>query len=250
MQIFFKSHSRFSSSRGFTTTSEQQSESSLSVFANAGVAKPEERMPLAIRSSGFTLVELLIVTAITAIISTIIVVRFSGFDSTVLLKSLAYEIAVGLRETQVFSLSALGTGTGGNAFRTPYGMSFTPDSREYTFFQYTGSPNDPTKIPNRSTPGDYSDVNTFLIGRSLQVYEVCVTGSGPEDCTISRLDISFRRPEFDAKFFAVDSSGNDWSRPKNIGVSSARIKVISGSDPTSVWYIEVSALGQITVDNE
>jgi len=232
MLTSFKSHFNFSGSRkrgvtkprrGFSATNEWQSASLFAVSASTAPTKHRR---------GFTLVELLIVIAITALISTVVAVRFSSFDSTILLKNLAYEIAVSLRETQVYSLSVLGTNP---SFDYPYGMSFEPGSKEYTFFQYPDS--DPDVTPQYSN-SDYA-LNTFTIGRSLKVVDVCVFENNTEHCSdeISRLDISFRRPDFDALIFADGYSGP---------IESARIKVGSESS-NDVWIIDVSLLGQITV---
>jgi prepilin-type N-terminal cleavage/methylation domain-containing protein len=184
---------------------------------------------------GFTLIELLIVVSITALIATILVVRFSKFDGTVLLKSLAYEIASALREAQVYSLSVLGSSEN---FHTPYGMSFTPDSKSYEFFHYLGNTNDrPRKDDNASV------LNTFTIGRSLEVYKICATANNTQNCDLTRLDISFRRPEFDALFYAVDQDGSSWEEGN---ISSAQVEVKS-TDSNEVWVVNVSLLGQISV---
>lgn len=195
---------------------------------------------------GFTLVEVLVAVAITALISVVVVVRFASFDSTILLKDLAYDIAVTLRETQVYSLSVLG---GEQGFDTPYGMSFTPASKSYVFFQYGGDPSTRPRHDGSSSVG----LNTFLIGRSLEVADICVV-TDPDlspQCAadgIQRVDISFRRPEFEALFFVVDGGGN-WSEAQNGGISSVQIKVHSlAADDT--WIIEVFLLGQINVSRE
>jgi len=79
-------------------------------------------------------VELLIVLAITALISVVVATRFSVFDSTVVLKNLAYEIAVSIRGAQSYSLSVLGDTT--NEFNTAYGITFdlNANKKSYTFF--------------------------------------------------------------------------------------------------------------------
>ena len=66
---------------------------------------------------GFTLVELLITFAIIAIITGIVLVKYKAFDSTVLLKSAAYELSLNLRETQAKSVSVRGDGGSGINFR-------------------------------------------------------------------------------------------------------------------------------------
>ena len=79
---------------------------------------------------GFTLVELLVSVSIIALIATVVLVRFTDFDSTTILRSLAFEVATAIREAQVISL---GTQVGsGVSFNIPSGITFTPRSKEYT----------------------------------------------------------------------------------------------------------------------
>ena len=77
---------------------------------------------------GFTLIELLISVLIIGIITTLVIVRYKQFDSTVLLKSAAYEVAFTLRETQVQSVSA--ARGAGNNFDYPRGLSLDVYKRQ------------------------------------------------------------------------------------------------------------------------
>ncbi len=103
--------------------------------------------------SGFTLTELLISCAIIALVSTIVLVKYGSFDSTVLLKSAAYEIALTLREAQVRSVSVSGEG---GEFSYPYGVTFTPEQKVYRAFRFE----DPLEYPyfDISEPSPYAVV--------------------------------------------------------------------------------------------
>ena len=193
----------------------------------------------ALRTRGFTLVELLVSFAIMTLISSVVLVRFNGFDSTVLLKSQAYVIASSIRDAQVYAISSR---AGKNSsFRKPYGMSFTPDSTNYMFFQYTGSDPRPSY-----TSGNFTDIATLLLEKSMKIYAVCETTGATEKCDLTRLDISFKRPEFKAYFYAVNASDVPYTEPNQANITSAKIKVKSDNGTTK-WTVSIGLLGQITV---
>lgn len=184
---------------------------------------------------GFSLIELLISAAIITIISSIVIVKFTSFDSSVLLKSLAYEVASAVRHAQVYSVSVVRDTAG---FGYAYGMHFsTATPKEYNFFRYTAA----TAYPQYGD-GNSVNINSFAIGRSMQVGELCVKSSGSGTCnTVTTLDISFRRPEFRALFHSNSGSVAD------ANIESAQIRLGSSTDAESGWVVEVSLLGQITV---
>jgi prepilin-type N-terminal cleavage/methylation domain-containing protein len=186
---------------------------------------------------GFSLIELLVTAAIITIITSIVLVRFNSFDGTILLKNFAYNIATALREAQIYSVSVINTGSGTTSgFRYPYGISFTPGSKSYVFFRYN---NASTAVTPRYETGQVSVIRSVTSERSLEILDVCVTSNGAENCNISRLDISFRRPEFTALFYTPEVSAST--------ISSAKILVRSPKNTTNVWIIEVMLLGQIVV---
>ncbi len=191
-----------------------------------------------IYARGFSLIELLISTAIIVAVASIVIVRFSTFDSTTLLKGLAYEIAATIREAQVHSVSVLGSDPN---FRYPYGVTFSPDAQSYTAFFYRGTADVPVYDLSSVTT-----VGTYTIGRSMQVKDVCVkVGSGTSNCNVGRLDISFRRPEFKAIFNAVPDGGSI----DNDAIESVQIKLqsINGGD---TWMVSVGLLGNVSVSRD
>lgn len=190
---------------------------------------------------GFTLIELLISAAIITVIAALVLVRFDSFDSTVLLKSFAYEVATTVRESQIYSLSVVNTGTGASAnFRYPYGLSFSPNTDEYVFFRFN---NASSAVTPRYESGEADVIRTLTAGSAMEIFDVCVTTGGTDNCAISRLDISFRRPEFSAIFYTPEY-GLDGT------VSAGKVRVRSTKNPNNVWVIEVTLLGQIVVYKE
>ncbi len=192
------------------------------------------------RTKGFTLVELLISVAIIGLVTTVVLVRNGSFQGTVLLKSAAYEIALSLREAQIKSVSS--TRSSGS-FNYPYGLTFTPSQASYTAFQY---PSEDTTLRPRFDDSSYpaNVIQTLLVGSTLQVYDVCINYGSGDDCSPTRLDVSFRRPEFKSLFYAAGYGGS----PANI--QSAKVKIRSLAGNATVFVVEISQLGQISVSKE
>jgi len=188
--------------------------------------------------------ELLISAAIVGIVSTIVLVRYGSFDGTVLLKGAAYEMALNLREAQVRSVSVSGES---GEFSYPYGITFTPENKTYTAFRFTSITEWPRYDVTEADPDYAVDVSVVTLTRTMQVSDVCIIVGGIENCTVGRLDISFRRPEFKALFYAVNESGTPYATST---ITDARIKVNSTGSNTSTFYVEVSSLGQISVKSQ
>ena len=190
-----------------------------------------------IHQKGFTLVELLVSVAIIGVVSSIVLFKYNSFDSTVLLKGAAYEIALSIREAQVKSVSGARTGT---SFDRPYGVTFTPNQKTYTAFRFEDS----IAYPNYA--GTVTNLNTFTLGGTMQVSDICIIVGTIETCEtgITRLDVSFRRPEFKALFYAEGYGGTQ------ANIESAKIKVSAGNSAFSGFVILITQFGQISVYKE
>jgi prepilin-type N-terminal cleavage/methylation domain-containing protein len=172
---------------------------------------------------GFTLIELLISCAIISIITALVLVKYSGFDSTVLLKSAAYEMALGIREAQVKSVSVM---RGSSGFDSMYGVFFS-QAKEYGYLRING--------------GVAESLGSTTLPRSMQISDVCVDRGAGYTCGITSFGISFRRPEFKAIYIA--------SVPTST-IQRAKIRLNSTRDPSKVFYVEVTQFGQISVLKE
>jgi len=140
-------------------------------------------------SRGFSLIELLVSIAIIAIITATILARYSAFNSTVLLKDLAYEVALSIREAQSFGVSVRGVESN---FEQVYGVHFVPGTTTYTLFVDTNENN----IYNTGEA-----ITTYNIGNNNKIGAV-YTNSTSRDS----LDVVFRRPEPDAEYYVNGSS--------------------------------------------
>lgn len=183
---------------------------------------------------GFSLLEVLITSAIIGIVTAIVVVRYGAFNSSVLLKNHAYEIALAIREAQVFSVSVRGDE---NEFRDKYGVYVDMSSgaaQELTVFLDTSS--------NGWYDGGDRIIETLVIDSRFEVTDVCVTVSGTPNCAgtgdIDDVSISFGRPVFDPKFYATGVVSP---------ISDVTITLTPVSDDTISRTIKVTSTGQISV---
>ncbi len=183
---------------------------------------------------GFSLVELLVVVGIFVVITGVVLSNHTRFNSSVLLGNAAYDIALSVREAQVFGLSTRGTA---GVFEVGYGVHFaTPTS--YLLFS-DGDRNHRYD----SESGTDTVLKTFGLQRGYVVVRYCgVRSNGTEDCSdngaaLPHLDIAFLRPNPDATITSANG----------ILYSSAKITLRSGSGETRT--VSVQSTGQIAVSN-
>jgi len=178
--------------------------------------------------------------SIIGIITAIIVIRYGAFYSTVLLKSQAYELALDLREAQVFAISTKvqpGEFFGeASIYREEYGIAFDMDTpNSYQLFLDNGN----------SIPAVYNSSeaigNSFVVDSRFVISKICVNECST---TVDNLSISFKRPNFDA----ITAYLNSADVPTQ--VNDARIEIQSVVDSSAIMAVEISAAGQISVKNE
>lgn len=185
------------------------------------------------KKSGFSLVEVLITSSIITIVTAIVIVKYGSFNSSILLKNQAYELALAIREAQVYSISIKGDG---NAFRDAYGIYIDLNNpQDVIFFSDSGS-----------TEKIYDSGDTILDTVSLDsrfaITEIC-TGSGCSDAgSFDKLSISFTRPDFDAYIKKINGSTPVSGQP-----SSATITIAPTDGGTITRAVTVGSSGQISV---
>lgn len=170
------------------------------------------------RNRGFTLIELLLVIGILAMVMGVMVNNHSRFGGKVLLRTLAYDTALTIRQAQTYGISVRqSTTTSNQEFLAGYGVNFetvTPTS----FRMYADTFSDGGVF----TLGSDTVIQTYNIGRGYIVSDLCVTNgplSSPTasdyDCaTPNRIDILFRRPEPDAEIRVNQVSGTLYPKAK------------------------------------
>ncbi len=155
---------------------------------------------------GFTLVELIIVIAIMATITTLSIFNSSNLNSNVLLSNTAYEIGLIIRDAQVAGLGArvLSTNVEGVNVATTSNQGIYFDitkPEEVVFFTDLDKSN---KFESNE-PNQVYAIKNKRAGKILSIYKLDDTS--PEGKTlITDLNILFKRPNPEAYFYYTENN--------------------------------------------
>ena len=144
---------------------------------------------------GFSLVELVAVTGIIVILSSIVLVNNNKFGGAIQLRNLAYDLALTIRQAQTYGIAVRKFGSGVGQFGGGYGMYFDI-SVPSTYTMYA----DVVAINGLYDSGELVD-SPFTIGGGYKIYDLCVTPvtlGAQEECGKPKLQTFFIRPEPDA----------------------------------------------------
>ena len=191
------------------------------------------------------------VIVIMSLITLVFLNRQSKFDSSTIMRSLAYSIALSVRQAQVYGISVRSSGPSSGNFSSAHGLYFvssTPSS--YVLF----ADKDTDKKYTISIDG--VDQN-FNLNKGYVITEFCAVSSSGKRCTgaddtsgvatISSLSIMFIRPNPDAYVYAFDSLGNKilfGGLPEIF--STAYLQVASLNSPDK-RFISITNTGQVSV---
>ncbi len=195
---------------------------------------------------GFTVVELMVTVTIVVLVTGIVMIRYSSFNSSVLLTSQAYITAFDIREAQSLAVSVRGNA---NEFREEYGIYITMNTpTQYQLFQ------DDDAI-GEASPAQYAPSEAigapFRVDSRFSIVNICGTNSSSRMCFVddpkttdevinnnfSDIAISFKRPDFDAAFY--NSFRSDLQS----------VEIQYGSSNSSIRRtVKIYTSGQITID--
>lgn len=190
------------------------------------------------KNKGFTLMELLVVLAIFTIIMSVALFNQSSLSSSVLVTNLAYETALAVREAQTYGISVrASSATAPDAFDKGYGAYFEINS------------------PDRIVVfGDANNDKVFEQGELQSLYEIknqrgnkikgILYGASSVNSLSSgdRLSIMFKRPNPEAAFYKINSSGGTESLTGPIKI------IVGNTENTNCRAIVVEVTGQISVE--
>lgn len=182
--------------------------------------------------AGFTLIELIVVVGILGVISSITLTSYSKFGGQILLRNLAYDVALSVREAQVYGISA--RSFLGARFAAGHGVYFNLAEGNDKFYLYTDTDNN-----NFFTSIGTEWVETSSIGRGYFIDRLCVpSGTSTENCTARVVDILFKRPEPDAIIRASFGSGF---------LQYDRVRIVLNSPQGNKLSVLVETTGQISI---
>lgn len=187
------------------------------------------------KQKGFTLVEMVAVLGIFMVLTSIVIFNYSKFRSDTVLTNMAYEVALTIREAQIYGVSARSSGV---SFENAYGI-FIPSSSALQYFVYSDVSGDLMfSGSNCVLSGGDSCTNTYTFQNNIQVSQLDVKiGSNCQPA--STLSVSFKRPNPEPVI--KRNAGNE-------AISLAQI-TISTADGTD-RYVVIYGNGQVAVLNE
>ena len=168
------------------------------------------------------------------------------FDSSTLLRSLAYSIALSVRQAQTYGSSVRQFGATAQSFTYSYGVYFSNGASSYQLF---ADANSPQNQKYDSSPID-EKVQSFAIGNGYTIFQFCAElNNGSLHCStdsggITWISIYFKRPNPDACFATSLNPGGCAT------YKSAYIRISGPAAGTAdSRRITITSTGQITVGN-
>ncbi len=213
------------------------------------------------KTRGFTLIELLVVLLIMTFITLAFINNQSKFDSGTIMRALAYQVALSVRQTQVYGTSVIQNGQGATTFGPVFGLSFGSSANTYFIFS------DPLTTPTGEMDVGVAQLKTFTVQNNYMIQEVCLisnqgsdkyycsakkdTGTTDDSTPSRRIDVInvlFKRPNPDAIFTAYVDSGSGLTPvtpPSSFAFTTAyiQLKALNGD----VRVVKVTVTGQVTV---
>ncbi len=185
------------------------------------------------------------------IITTFLLFRQQGFNSSTLLRSLSYSVALSIRQAQVYGVSVRESGIGTGVFAQGYGVQFSNNgcglgnTNRYQLF---------SDVDNDGQLDSGEELPCFTVGNGrgtdYKIKDFCAVDSGgTASClsasAITSLAVYFRRPNPDACFqtSAFPAACAQGAMPR---YSYAYIQLQSQGG-TDIRTVKVNTSGQITV---
>ncbi len=206
------------------------------------------------RSKGFTLIELLVSMAIFIVVTGIVVVNQGSFGGSVLITNLAYDVALSVRQAQVYGISARKVTAGVidpsgiEQFDRSYGVHFGQQTGNFILFadisedgQYDTNSDDGTNC--KVGYANPECISFLKIEKGNTISGFCGDATCKSGGAINSLDILFHRPNPEPIIYGllngvrVDTAHN-----------SASVTVSTPQGKTKLVCVSVS--GQIYVKNE
>ena len=202
-------------------------------------------------TKGFTLIELLISIGIATLIFGVIVSNQATYSDGVGVSNLADEISLALFQAQAYGIGVKELTPGSSDFSASYGLTFNihTSGSNKDYLSFADRNDNQIYDGNWTCPigGTSECLGKINISRGNYISELCRVRNNPNNpyqCSLGRIDISFVRPNTEARLRYFNQSGNLMDEdPEFIG---GRISVRSPGGATR--YITIYNIGQISVN--
>lgn len=193
---------------------------------------------------GFTLIEMVAVLGIFTIMTSIVVFNYNKFRSDTILTNMTYEIALSIREAQIYGVSARNAIPGGvNTFSRPYGIYIppvNPPTSQYFLFadtnpdlQYSGTDCAFVQGGDICTTPYTLQRNVVIEGIHLENGESCPSAD--------KISILFKRPNPEPIVNIDDDDDVE---------TFSRVQITVKAPDDARRYVIVANNGQISVENQ
>lgn len=184
------------------------------------------------KQKGFTLIEMLTVLAIFAVLTSIVVFNYGKFTSQTILTNMAYEVALSVREAQIYGVSVRDpNGSTSGDFSHQYGVHFDKGSASYYVFADANTGSEGIADGGGCETSGSECVKSYKLQRGMIINDVRI------DCANKNfLNVSFKRPNPEARF------NNAFDIPS----ADIEIKAPSGE----LRYVVIRNNGQIFVSRD
>ncbi|MEI8339623.1 MAG: type II secretion system protein [bacterium] len=192
-------------------------------------------------TAGFTLIELMVTLSIFVIVSGIVLFNQGKFNSSIVLTNLAYDVALGIRQAQIFGVSGK-VGSSALGIKPQYGVNFkagaySADTVQFKMFSDADN--------NFYLTSENETLETMKISRGNYISKISIFSNVSGQWTdVNNLSIVFRRPEAEAYFYSTSISNQVLSNE----YSEVKIRVTSDANPESFRNIVVTKIGLIYVE--
>ena len=172
------------------------------------------------------------------------------FNSSTLLRSLTYSVALSVRQAQVYGTSVRGFVSAGSVtFGNGYGIQFPPNSAPYQYYLFydpsSGAGNDGTRAADGTE--DLKPPSPFTFGQGYKLNQVCTRiGSADPVCdNAMTLTVFFRRPNPEA---CISTSVQPTlCSPTGTPIYNSAYVVLGSNGNTDTRSIKITDTGQIAI---
>lgn len=185
---------------------------------------------------GMTYAELIVVLSIFAIISSVTIFNYGKFQAKIDIENLASDIALQITQAQKEAIGGKLDSLASVTWKPSYGVSFDIASNN-KLFTYFADRNSDGALTGSSCNGEC--LSSIGITKGNSISSLAVVGSGTCSSALTKIDITFTRPDSTATFVTSPASSG-------CTISYAEVTISSPKSLTS--SIKIYPLGRVQIN--